>query len=67
MQIYNMDETVVTAIPIPGEVVTEVGHSSVWASTSGEKGKAHTILTCVSASVSVLPSFNLSKKEAHRQ
>ena len=57
MQIYNMDETGVTVIHKPGKVVTEVGRRNVWAITSGEKGKTHTILTCVSASGSALPPF----------
>ena len=57
MQIYNMDETGVTIVHKSGKVVTEVGHRNVWAITSAEKGKTHTILTCVSASGSALPLF----------
>ena len=57
MQIYNMDETGVTIVHKPGKVVTEVGRRNVWAVTSGEKGKTHTILSCVSASGSTLPPF----------
>jgi len=44
-----MDETGVTVVHKPGKVVTEVGRRNVWAVTSGEKGKTHTILSCVSA------------------
>ena len=57
MQIYNMDETGVTVVHKPGKVVTEVGRRNVWAVTSGEKGKTHTILSCVSAAGSALPPF----------
>lgn len=57
MQIYNMDETGVSVVHKPGKVVTEVGCRNVWAITSGEKGKTHTILTCVSASGFALPPF----------
>lgn len=55
MQIYNMDEMGLTIVHKPGKVVTEVGRTNVWAITSGEKGKTHTILTCISVSGSVLP------------
>ena len=57
MNIFNMDETGVTIIHKGGKVVTEVGRRNVWAITSGEKGKTHTIITCVSASGYVLPPF----------
>ena len=39
----------------PGKVVAEMGRHKVYAFTSAEKGKTHTILTCVSASGHVLP------------
>ena len=57
MNIFNMDETGVTIIHKGGKVVTEIGRQNVWAVTSGEKGKTHTILTCVSASGFVLSPF----------
>ena len=57
MNIYNMDETGVSIVHKPGKVVTEVGRRNVWGVTSAEKGKTHTILTCVSASGSALPPF----------
>ena len=40
----------------PGKVVTELGRRNVYAITSAEKGKTHTILACVSASGYVLPT-----------
>ena len=55
MQIYNCDETGVSVVHKPGKVVTEMGRHKVYAVTSAEKGKTHTILTCVSASSHVLP------------
>ena len=55
MQIYNCDETGVSVVHKPGRVVAEMGRHKVYAVTSGEKGKTHTILTCVSASGHVLP------------
>ena len=55
MQIYNCDETGVSVVHKPGKVVAEMGRHKVYAVTSAEKGKTHTILTCVSASSHVLP------------
>ena len=57
MNIFNMDETGVTIVHKGGKVVTEVGRRNVWAITSAEKGKTHTIISCVSASGYVLPPF----------
>ena len=55
MQIYNCDETGVSVVHKPGKIVAEMGRHKVYAVTSAEKGKTHTILTCVSASGHVLP------------
>ena len=55
MLIYNMDETSVSIVHKVGKVVAQVGRRMVWSLTSGEKGKTHTIVTCVSASGFVLP------------
>ena len=41
----------------PGRVVAELGRRNVWSVTSAEKGKTHTVLTCVSASGYALPPF----------
>lgn len=57
MNIFNMDETGVSVVHKGKKVVTEMGRKNVWALTSGEKGKTHMILTCVSASGFVLPPF----------
>jgi hypothetical protein len=55
MQIYNLDESGISTVHKPGHVISELNHKSVWAVTSGEKGKTHTIMTCVSASGQALP------------
>ena len=36
-------------------ILTELGRKKVWALTSGEKGKTHTVVSCVSASGNVIP------------
>ena len=50
MHNYNCDETRVSVVHKPGKVVAKMGQHKVYAVTSAEKGKTHTILTCVSAS-----------------
>ncbi len=57
MQIFNMDETGISVVHKPGRVFTEVGRRNVWAITLAEKGKTHTILTCVSASGFSMPPY----------
>ena len=52
---YNCDETGVSVVHKPGKVVAELGRRSVYAITSGKKGKIHTVLSCASASGFVLP------------
>ena len=54
MQIFNIDETGVSVVHKVGKVVAEVGRK-VWSITSGERGKTHTVVTCISASGFVLP------------
>ena len=55
MQIWNSDETDIGIVHRPGKVVAEVGRHSVHSITSAEKGKNHTIVSCVSASGIILP------------
>jgi len=55
MQIFNVDKTGVSIVHKPGKVIAEVGCRNVYALTSAERGKTHTILSCVSASGFVLP------------
>ena len=49
MNVYNVDESGVTIVHRPGRVVAELGRRNVYAVTSAERGKTHTILACVSA------------------
>ena len=55
MQIYNVDETGISVVHKAGKVITQVGRKNVWSVTSAEKGKTHTVMTCVSASGFVIP------------
>ena len=55
MQIYNCDKTGISVNHKPGKVVAEMGRHKVYTVTSAEKGKTHTLLTCVSVSGHILP------------
>ena len=55
MQIYNADETGISVVHKPGKVISELGRKHVYCVTSGEKGRTHTIMCCVSASGVALP------------
>ena len=55
MQIFNADETGVTIVHRPSKVIGEFGRHNVYSITLAERGKTHAILSCVSASVLVLP------------
>ena len=55
MQIFNSDETGISVVHKPGKVITQLGRHNVYSITSAERGKTHTILSCVSASGFVLP------------
>ena len=55
MQLFNVDETGISIVHKPGKVVTELGRRNVWGITSAEKGKTHTVVTCVSASGLSIP------------
>ena len=57
MQIYNIDECGVSIVHKGGKVITMIGRKNVWAISSAEKGKNHTIISCVSASGSAFPPF----------
>ena len=49
MQIFNCDETGVTIVFKPNKVIAELGKRNVYAISAAERGKTHTILSCVSA------------------
>ena len=55
MQIYNCDESGVTVVFKPNKVVAELGKRNVYAISAAERGKTHTVLSCVSASGFMLP------------
>ena len=55
VQIYNADETGVNIVHKPGKVITEVSRKHVYSLTSAERGRNHTLVTCVNASGSALP------------
>ena len=55
MQVYNADETGMSVVHKMGKVLAHIGRRHVYSIASGEKGKTHTVLTCVSASGMVLP------------
>ena len=55
MQIFNCDETGVGIVHKPGKVIAELGRRNVHSVTSAERGKIHTVLSCVSASGYTLP------------
>ena len=55
MQVYKADETGVTIVHKPGKVLAQLGRRHVYSIASAEKGKTHTVVSCVSASGMVLP------------
>ena len=55
MQIYNVDETGVNIVHVPGKVLTEISRKHVYSLTSAEKGRNHTVVICVNAAGSALP------------
>ena len=55
MQIFNCDETGVTVVFKPNKVIAELGKRNVCALSAAERGKTHTILSCVSATGFIVP------------
>ena len=57
MQVYNIDETGISVVHKPGKIFSAVGRKYVFPffATSGEKGKTHTVVVCVSASGHAIP------------
>ena len=54
-QVFNCDETGVTIVFKPNKVVAELGKRHVYALSAAEKGKTHTVLSCMSATGFTLP------------
>ena len=55
MQVFNADETGVSVVHKPGKVIAQLGRRNVYSITSAERGKTHTILSCVSATGYTVP------------
>ena len=55
MQVFNTDETGVSIVHKPGKVIAELGRHYVYSVTSAEKGKTHTIISCVLSPCMVYP------------
>jgi len=55
MQAFNCDKTGVTVVFKPNQVIAELGKRNVYALSVAERGKTHTILSCVSATGFVVP------------
>lgn len=51
----NCDKTGVTVVFKPNQVIAELGKRNVYALSAAERGKTHTILSCVSATGFVVP------------
>ncbi len=58
MQIFNADETGISIVHKPGKVLAQLGRRNVYSITSAERGKTHTIMSCMSASGYILPPIN---------
>ena len=54
-QVFNVDGTGISIVHKPGKVLAELGRRNVYALTSAERCKTHTILICVSASGFSIP------------
>ena len=63
MQIYNTDETRISVVHKPGKVAAELGHRNVYTLTSAERGKTHTVLTCLSFWSCFAPNDGISPEE----
>jgi hypothetical protein len=55
MQVFNCDETGVTIVFKPNKVIAELGKRNVYAVSAAERGKTHTVLSCVSAAGFIVP------------
>ena len=55
--ILNADKSGVSVVHRPSKVIAQVGQNNVPSLTSADKGKTHTILSCVSASGQLIAPF----------
>lgn len=56
-EIYNLDETGITTVQIPGKVVSTKGKKQVGATASQERGELSTLCCAVNASGTYIPPF----------
>ena len=65
MQVYNSNETGITIVFKLGKVIAKLGWKNVYSISAAERGKTHTVLSCVSAcGFLVPPNDDLSQKES---
>lgn len=69
---FNCDETGISVVHKPGKILAELGRHNVYSITSAERGKTHTLLSCISASGYVLPPMMVflrktSVPQSHRE
>uniref|UniRef100_A0A1X7TXI8 HTH CENPB-type domain-containing protein n=1 Tax=Amphimedon queenslandica TaxID=400682 RepID=A0A1X7TXI8_AMPQE len=67
MQIYNIDETSINVVHKPGKVAADIKHKKVWSITSAERGKTHTVLTCVNASGQSIPPLMIFPRKRMKE
>ena len=63
MLVYNADEMGVSVVHKMGKVLAQCGRRHVYSVASGEKGKTHTILTCLRFRNGVATNDDLSQKK----
>ena len=65
MQVFICNETGVSIVHKPSKVVAELGRRNVYAVTSAERGKTHTVLSRVSPSgcIYFAPNDGVSTQE----
>ncbi|KAL7296909.1 hypothetical protein TKK_0010299 [Trichogramma kaykai] len=64
-RIYNLDETGITTVHSPPNILAKKGQKQVGKSTSGERGKITTVLCCVSATgIFHPPMFVFARKRS---
>ena len=63
---FNVDESGVSTVHKSGKVLAELGKRNVYALTSAEKGKTHTVLVCVSASGFFIPPLIIYQNSVYQ-
>ena len=66
MLVYNVDETGISIVHKQGKVLAQLGQHHVYSITSAEKGKTHTVVSCVSAAGQVLTKIKITKKTGEK-